>query len=1277
MRVNTHRRFALVLFSCMIFFAVFSECYAEEPVTSIQDFNGKRIGVVTGSVHAGIVKEVLPSAEILYFDSIANLLTALELGKIDATVNDDTHILMLENTNPLFMHVGDYMTTFEDGFVFKKSHETDKLRKEINEFIGSIKADGTLKEIHDIWFSNDESKKTLPEYENYPDTNGILRVALDAENLLFSYVKDGRMAGYDVDILVRFCKAKGYKPEFSSMNFGAIVPSIVSGKCDIGIGAITITEERAESVNFSEPVYTGGAMLLALKGNVKQKPLHSSASNSETSGTLKDIKDLSGKRVAVVTGSTHPDITLNFVPSAELVYFDSVPDTFTALKSGKVDAVCTAIPMARLIMTEDDSIVFFGGQLTYTESAPIFAKTEKGMKLCEQFSEFFKAQWKNGTISELDSIWFGKDESRKVVRDYSNLPAVNGTLKMAADVSIPPCIYVKDNVIVGYDVDCAVRFCEAYGYGLEIVPMNFNGVIPSVQSGKCDFGMCGITLTDERKENVLFSYPNIRTGNAFVVRKSDLASEIVESGNSGRYTSIKELEGKRIGVQTGTRSPEIAQKFIPSAELVYYDTLADNLIALRTGKIDASCMPDISARLLMSDNDDIVAMGERLTNTTIASIFSKSEKGKKLCKEYSEFVKSLWDDGTMSKIASVWFSRDENKQILKDYTKLPATNGTLRMAVDSTMPPMTYVRDNRIVGYDIDIAVRFCEAKGYALKVIPMSFPAIIPAVNSEKCDFSCGMTYTPERAEGAMFSPTPNAETGSIILVRKSEMQGSNSGRYRKVKDLAGKKIGIILGANHDIFVAEKIPDAQIEYFNDLSAVTLALEAGKISAFTNTLPTAIYMTHEHKDMSYVSEPVENTFTYSAFTSSDKGHKICGEYSEFLKSLWNNGTIKRLSDKWIYNEDEKLRTLEDYSKLPAHNGVLRMAIDTGRMPFAYVKDNKITGYDIEIVSMFCRSKGYGLEVYGMDFAGILGSIKTGKCDLTGSITRTEERAETMLFSSVPNAETPIVLIVMKESEAMKPTETVKTSESESDSKSEINIFIEELKASFERTFIREDRWKLFVDGIISTMIITVLSILCGTVLGFVVYLSCRGGNIIANLITRFFVWLIQGMPMVVLLMILYYIIFGKVDIAGIWVAVIAFSLTFGAGMYEMLLSGVKALDKGQIEAAYALGFTDRRAFFTIILPQAALHFMPAYKAEVVALIKATAIVGYIAVQDLTKMGDIVRSRTYEAFFPLIAVAVIYFILAGMLNIIVGIIHNHIRPEKRTKNDILRGIEIHD
>ncbi|MBQ3645395.1 MAG: transporter substrate-binding domain-containing protein, partial [Synergistaceae bacterium] len=342
----------------------------------------------------------------------------------------------------------------------------------------------------------------------------------------------------------------------------------------------------------------------------------------------------------------------------------------------------------------------------------------------------------------------------------------------------------------------------------------------------------------------------------------------------------------------------------------------------------------------------------------------------------------------------------------------------------------------------------------------------------------------------------------------------------------------------------------------------------------------------------------------------------------------------------------------------------RLAADTGVEPFSLMRDNKLQGFDIELSIMFCKAKGYGLEIVPMSLSGILSAIQSGKCDFSIGLTWTEERAKTILFPPIFSMKLDNVLLIRK-------TKAAPVIEA----KSEIDIFIDELKASFERTFIREERYKLFIEGIMNTMIITVLSIFFGMVLGFVVFMLCRTGNLFANIITKFSVWLIKGTPIVVLLMILYYIIFGKVDISGIWVAVIAFSLTFGTSVYRMLTFGTGALDRGQTEAAYALGYTDLQTFFTIILPQAALHFMPSLREEVTMLIKSTAVVGYIAVQDLTKMGDIVRSRTYEAFFPLIAVAIIYFILAGLLNAIVLRIHWKITPSMRKPEDILRGINL--
>ena len=227
--------------------------------------------------------------------------------------------------------------------------------------------------------------------------------------------------------------------------------------------------------------------------------------------------------------------------------------------------------------------------------------------------------------------------------------------------------------------------------------------------------------------------------------------------------------------------------------------------------------------------------------------------------------------------------------------------------------------------------------------------------------------------------------------------------------------------------------------------------------------------------------------------------------------------------------------------------------------------------------------------------------------------------------------------------------------------------------SFEKTFIRENRWALFLNGISTTLLITVLSILFGTILGFIVFMLCRNGNPVANTITRFFVWLLEGMPVVVLLMILYYIIFGKVSISGTLVSIIGFTLLFGAQVYNMVKRGVATVDKGQLEAAYSLGYTDRKAFFRVVLPQALPHIMPPYKGQIKALIKATAIVGYVAVQDLTKMGDIVRSRTYEAFFPLIAVAVIYFALAAALMFLV----NRLELNFDLGKMISRGMRIDD
>ena len=148
-------------------------------------------------------------------------------------------------------------------------------------------------------------------------------------------------------------------------------------------------------------------------------------------------------------------------------------------------------------------------------------------------------------------------------------------------------------------------------------------------------------------------------------------------------------------------------------------------------------------------------------------------------------------------------------------------------------------------------------------------------------------------------------------------------------------------------------------------------------------------------------------------------------------------------------------------------------------------------------------------------------------------------------------------------------------------------------------------------------------------------------------VANVFIAVMRGMPVLVLLMIMFYVVFAGTSISPITVAVITFGMNFAAYVSEMFRSAIESVDKGQTEAGVALGFTPFKTFIYIILPQAVKQVLPVFKGEAISLVKTTSIVGFIAVQDLTKIGDIIRSRTFDAFFPLIMVAVLYFIISWL------------------------------
>ena len=225
--------------------------------------------------------------------------------------------------------------------------------------------------------------------------------------------------------------------------------------------------------------------------------------------------------------------------------------------------------------------------------------------------------------------------------------------------------------------------------------------------------------------------------------------------------------------------------------------------------------------------------------------------------------------------------------------------------------------------------------------------------------------------------------------------------------------------------------------------------------------------------------------------------------------------------------------------------------------------------------------------------------------------------------------------------------------------------LQSLQDRFYLNFIKDDRWMYIVDGLKETLLVTFFAVLIGIVIGFLVATvrstyDKTGKLKILNILCQIYLTVIRGTPVVVQLLIIYFVIFGNVNIDKIPVAIMAFGFNSGAYVAEIFRSGIMSIDGGQFEAGRSLGFNYVQTMRYIIMPQAFKNVLPALGNEFIVLLKETSVAGYIALQDLTKAGDIIRSRTYDAFMPLIAVALIYLAMVLIFTKLVNMLERRLR-----------------
>ena len=716
-------------------------------------------------------------------------------------------------------------------------------------------------------------------------------------------------------------------------------------------------------------------------------------------------------------------------------------------------------------------------------------------------------------------------------------------------------------------------------------------------------------------------------------------------------TSIEQLNDRAysVGVGEGAAGMFAVEDYLPDAEMLLYSSDVTGYAAVQQGELDAYAYDRIMMEFAIAGGLDGVRLLEgRLGDTMdIAVGISPKTEIPNLTQKVNQFLLELQEDGTLEDMYRRWVTMASSE--MPDIPKAEHPKYHLKVGTTGVVQPFSYYEGTTLTGYDLELIYRFAYWLGAEVEIDVYDYGGIIAAAESGDIDcIMANLNATPERREKLEFSE-------GYLLSETAVMVKSAPGAvqtYQSTEELAapGTRLGILTGSVFDALTQEAFPNAELAYYNNIPDMAYSVTTGQLDAFMVDEPVARYMELEYPAVTHIPELLSETDYAIAFPKTEAGARLRDQMNEFMAALESDGILAEIDEIW-FGSDESKKVI-DLSGLTGENGVLQLATNTENPPFSYLYDGEIVGYEIDIVARFCAAHGYGLEIHNMDFAALIPGLGE-RYDLAAScIAVTEERAESVHFSD-PGYSGGTVMMVRGTDEE--------------------KGFWTSLAESFEKTFIRENRWKHIVQGIGTTVLISLLATILGSILGFGLCLLKLSGNSLAKGFAQVYIRILQGTPMVVLLMILFYLVFAGSGLDGVWVAVVGFGLNLAAYVCEMIRTGIQSVDRGQTEAALALGYTRTRAFLQIVMPQAARQFLPVFKGEFISLIKMTSVVGYIAVQDLTKMSDIIRSRTYEAFFPLISTAVIYFLIAWLLTSLLKPIERRVEPDRRRRG--VKGVKL--
>lgn len=694
---------------------------------------------------------------------------------------------------------------------------------------------------------------------------------------------------------------------------------------------------------------------------------------------------------------------------------------------------------------------------------------------------------------------------------------------------------------------------------------------------------------------------------------------------------VDDASQSRIGVMTGSVGETLVVSRFPEADIKTFDDIMDAASAMLAGQLDAVVTVFPTALNLCKRYPNLKFLDEPLDKEQNAVAARKQDQ--QLLADVNRVLADLEKSGALADLRRRWLKED-----LSPYEEIainvPTAGVPLKIGVSATREPFSFVNaDGRVSGHDGELARLIAVGLNRPIEFLDMKFMALIPALQSGKIDLIItGMVATEERAKSVSFS-SPYFDNKQVMIVRKGAQSETHDEKTKlvDVDDLKDKRLGVLLGSTHEAWVLKNLPGAEVSQYQAVADVAVAIKSNKVDAGLFDSEPLKELMSQDDTLEKLGSPL---FSFDCGVGfSKQSTELRDECNRFLAEIRSDGTYEEMVSRWM-NDGPASNFQADRT---ANGEKLVVGICNTGLPFAGVRDNELVGFEVELANRFSSYLGRELEVLDLEFSSLIAAVSSNKVDMIlGTVFITPERLQQLHFSD------PYYRMDVW---AAAPKVNIAGFGVSSQTEFSAGTMWQKFSNSFYSNLIKERRYLLILNGLKTTLVISLLSALGGTLLGAIVCFMRMSNRVWLQWPARVYIAVLRGTPVLVVLMLIFYVAFASVDVSPLLAAVIAFGMNFAAYASEIFRAGIRAVDPGQTEAGLSLGFGRGATFFHIVLPQTILRILPVYKGEFISLVKMTSIVGYIAVQDLTKASDIIRSRTFDAFFPLIVVALLYFLLS--------------------------------